>query len=180
MSVPPSVLPACPHLPVLEPGQVLDWRTLNELGDHRGEVFYLRCLTYAHDLWTRGFAARAILAVDRALFADLRGDEPALAHHPLPYSALVWMITATPPDVFIGNPRVHYQHLADRVREPRRAQRSARAWACWHLVRLIRPDLPADPRHAVIEPTSESIAHALATHGIPGELATWHHACASR
>jgi len=163
---------------MLEPGIVLDWRSLHELGDDRGDPFYLRCLTYAHYLWMRGLAARAILAADRALLADLRGDEPALARHPLPYRALRWMIAATPDGVFIGNPRVHYQHLADRLREPRRAQRSARAWACWHLACIVRPALPRDPRHRVVEPTPEQIAHALATHGIPGEAATWQHAVA--
>jgi hypothetical protein len=152
---------------------VLDWQSLHELGDDRGDRFYLRCLTYAHYLWIRGLAARAILAADRALLADLRGDEPALTRYPLPYRALVWMIASTPRDVFIGNPRVHYQHLADRVREPRRAQRSARAWACWHLARIVRPDLPGDPRHIVREPAADELAHALAAHGIPGEAATW-------
>lgn len=152
---------------------MLDWQSLHELGEDRGGRFYERCLLYAHYLWTRGLAARAILAADRALLADLRGDEPGLARHPLPYLALAWMIARTPPGVFIGNPRVHYQHLADRVREPRRAQRSARAWACWHLACLVRPDLPGDPRHAVIEPNRAETAAALLRHGIPGEAATW-------
>ncbi|MBE2215552.1 MAG: hypothetical protein IAE82_16890, partial [Opitutaceae bacterium] len=136
-----------------------------------------RCLVYAQYLWTRGHAARAILAADRGLLADLRGDEPALATYPLPYAALAWMIAHTPAGVFIGNPRIHYQHLADRVREPRRAQRSARAWACWHLARLVRPDLPADPRHAVVEPDEPTIMRHLESHGIPGETAAWRQAC---
>lgn len=175
----PSELPACPHLPAVDPAAALDWRLLREMGQDRGGPFYERCLTYAHYLWRRGLAARAILAADRALLADLRGDEPALKLHPLPYLALAWMIAATPAAVFIGNPRIHYQHLADRVREPRRAQRSARAWACWHLARLVRPDLPRDPRHEVIEPTTAAIAEALATQGIAGELELWREACAA-
>lgn len=176
MSTPSPDFPTCPHLPALEPGASLDWQSLHELGEDRGERFFERCLGYAQFLWSRGLAARAILAADRALLADLRGDEPALARHPLPYQALVWMIAHTPPGIFIGNPRVHYQHLADRVREPRRAQRSARAWGCWHLACIVRPDLPGDPRHRVVEPTPQQIAHALATHGIPGEAATWQEA----
>lgn len=152
---------------------MLDWRTLHELGDHRGGRFFLQCQRYAQYLWTRGHAARAILAADRALLAELRGDEPELATHPLPYAALAWLIASTPPDVFLGNPRVHYQHLADRVRGHRQAQRSARAWACWHLARAVRPDLPADPRHAVQEPSIESTAAALDAHGIAGERRVW-------
>lgn len=170
---PARPLPACPWLPQIAPDAAMDWRLLNELGTDRGELFYTRCLAYAHYLWTQGLAARAILALDRALLADLRGDETALRAHPLPYRPLAWMIASVPDGVFIGNPRVHYQHLADRVREPRRAQRSARAWACWHLARLIRPEFPGDPRHQVAEPTAAQIGEALDAHGLPGERATW-------
>lgn len=174
MSLPPPVpLPACPFLPPIDAGAELDWRLLNTLGSDRGARFYERCLMYAQFLWIRGQAARAILAADRALLADLAGDEPILRRQPLPYRPLAWMISHAPPGVFIGNPRVHYQHLADRVREPRRAQRSARAWACWHLARAVLPGLPGDPRHAVREPTREDTARALEQHGIAGECAAW-------
>ncbi len=178
MSAPDPQLPPCPHLPRLSPDITLDFRILHELGDDRGEVFYQRCLEYAHYLWQRGLAARGMLAADRALLADLHGDEPVLAEHPLPYAALAWMIAATPPGVFLGNPRVHYQHLADRVRGHRQAQRSARAWACWHLARVVRPELPPDPRHTVQEPSLETTASALDAHGIAGERRVWQAALA--
>lgn len=168
----PLAFPPCPHLPA--PREGLDWRRLHAFREqHRGAEFYLACLEYGHALWLRGFAARAILCLDRAFGADLRGDEPVLREWPLPYAAMVWLITHTPDQIFIGNPRVHFQHYADRVNEPRREPRRWRAWACWALTRAIRPDLPADPRHAVREPGIDEIAAQLNTHGHPGESTLW-------
>ncbi len=167
-----SVLPRCPHLPPPRPG--LDWRALHaHRGAERGAEFYFDCLEYGHALWQRGLAARAILCLDRALGADLRSEEPALRDWPLPYAAVAWMVAHTPPDVFIGNPRVHFQHYADRMNEPRRDQRCWRAWACWALVRVVRPEFPADPRHQVVEPTTDDIAVALGLHGHAGEAELW-------
>lgn len=168
----PPPLPPCPHLPPPRPG--LDWRALHAFreGD-RGAEFYLACLEYGHALWRRGFAARSLLCLDRALGAALRGDEAVLRAHPLPYAAMAWLIAHTPEGVFLGNPRVHFQHYADRMNEPRRQQRQWRAWACWALARAVRPDLPADPRHQVVEPTLVQISDALAEHGLPGEAELW-------
>jgi hypothetical protein len=164
----------CPHLPVPRAG--LDWRALHAFRDaDRGPEFYFACLEYGHALWQRGFAARALLCLDRAFGADLAGGEPVLQQHPLPYAAMAWLIGRTPPGVFLGNPRVHFQHYADRVNEPRREQRRWRAWACWALARAVRPDLPNDPKHHVMEPTLEQIAAALRMHGIPGEDELWRH-----
>ncbi len=150
---------------------------LSALGADRGPQFYLTALTYGHFLWQRGLAARATLCLDRALSADLRGSEPVLRDHPLPYAAMAWFLRHTPPEVFIGNPRVHFQHLADRMSEPRREQRRWRAWACWAIARAMRPEWPADPKHAVVEPTLDEIAAQLAAHGIAGETALWRAAC---
>ena len=165
-------LPPCPHLPA--PREGLDWRTLHvHRGDARGEAFYHDCLEYGHALWQRGFAARSLLCLDRALGADLRGDEPVLHEWPLPYAAMGWFIAQTPPEIFLGNPRVHFQHYAGRMNEPRRAQRVARAWACWALARAVRPDLDGDPRHKITEPTLEEISHELIEHGLTGEVELW-------
>jgi hypothetical protein len=152
----------------------LDWRSLHahREGD-RGGDFYFACLEYGHALWQRGLAARALLCLDRALGAELTGNEEALRHHPLPYGAMAWLIAYTPSGVFIGNPRVHFQHYADRMNEPRRDQRRWRAWACWALTRKVRPNLPADIRHQVVEPTLDEIAAALLRHGLPGEMELW-------
>jgi hypothetical protein len=86
---------------------------------------------------------------------------------------MAWLIEQTPEGVFLGNPRVHFQHYADRMNEPRRDQRRWRAWACWALARALRPDLPNDPRHEVVEPTLEQIETALRTYGHAGEAELW-------
>ena len=151
----------------------MDWRAFNLHGADRGADFYFTALNYGHYLWHRGLAARAILCLDRALLADLRGDEAVLAAWPLPYAAIVWLLQKTPPDVFIGNPRVHFQHLADRMNEPRREQRRWRTWACWALACAALPHLPGDPAHIVAEPSIEMIAEKLRAHGLPGEVGQW-------
>jgi len=152
----------------------LDWKLLHGFRDqHRGAEFYEACLEYAHSLWERRFAARAILCLDRAFGAELSGDELVLRAWPLPYAAVAWIIAHTPPDVFIGNPRVHFQHYAGRMNEPRIEQRRWRAWAGWAITRAIRPGLPGDPRHRVEEPTHERIAAALRVHGQRGEAELW-------
>lgn len=168
----PTTPPPCPHLPV--PRAELDWRALHQFRTRdRGEAFYFACLEYGHALWQKGFAARALLCLDRAFSAELEGPEPVLQQHPLPYAAMAWLIRATPSGVFLGNPRVHFQHYADRMNAPRRDQRRWRAWACWALARVIRPELPGDPKHRVVEPSLDDIAAGLSQHGHPGEAEQW-------
>lgn len=163
---------ACPHLPEARPD--LDWKVLHAHREgERGAAFYLACLEYGHSLWRRGFAARTLLCLDRAMGADLRGDEAVLVPHPLPYAAMAWVIQHTPPGTFLGNPRVHFQHYADRMNEPRRDQRRWRAWACWALARAVRPDLPGDPKHRVDEPKLDEIEAELRRWGHPGEAERW-------
>jgi hypothetical protein len=121
--------------------------------------------------------ARAILSVDRALLADVSPDDGILQNHALPYRALAWMIMAAPGDSLVGNPRVHYQHLADRIRGERAEQRSWRAWGMWHISCLARPEFPADPKHNVVEPTIDQIREGLETFGVSGELDWWMAGC---
>jgi hypothetical protein len=164
--------PPCPHLPAPRAG--LDWRALHAFREtDRGADFYFACLEYGHALWLKGCAARSLLCLDRAFGAELTGDEDVLRRHPLPYAAMTWFIGYTPPGVFLGNPRVHFQHYADRMNEPRREQRRWRAWACWAIARAVRPNLPNDPKHDVIEPTLGEIETALRTHGHPAEAELW-------
>lgn len=151
----------------------MDARAFTAHGEDRGAGFYLTALTYAQYLWQRGLAARALLSLDRALGSDLRGDEAVLRDWPLPYGATAWFLRHTPSGIFIGNPRVHFQHLADRMNEPRSEQRRWRTWACWALTRAVRPEFPADPKHVVVEPTIGLIARQLTAHGLAGETALW-------
>ena len=164
-------LPPCPCLP--EPPAQMDAGALSAHGPARDADFYLTALTYGHYLWQRGLAARAVLALDRAFGAALQGDESVLHAWPLPYAPMAWILRHTPSTVFIGNPRVHFQHLADRMNEPRREQRRWRAWAGWGLTRTVLPHLPGDPKHRVQEPSFDLIAGQLATHGIRGEAQVW-------
>jgi hypothetical protein len=167
-----SVLFPCPHLP--PPREGLDWRLLAAHRDaHRGGEFYLDCLEYGHSLWIRGHAARAVLCLDRAFGAELTGGEPVLAAWPMPYAATAWMLRNVPAGMFIGNPRVHFQHYAGRMNGPRIEQRRWRAWAGWALARAIFPELPGDPLHAVEEPTLEKISAQLRLHGFAGEDRLW-------
>jgi hypothetical protein len=152
----------------------MDWRALHAFrDDDRGGAFYLACLRYGASRWEEGFAARAILCLDRAMGADVDGHEPEVIAHPMPYAAVAWIIAHTPEGVFLGNPRVHFQHYAGRMNEPRREQRVWRAWACWALTRTVRPDLAADPRHPIVEPTIAEISSCLAQVGLPGERSLW-------
>ena len=163
--------PPCPHLP--EPLPQMDAGILSAHGSARDAAFYLSCLTYGHYLWQRGLAGRAILKLDRAFGADLSPDDPVLRDWPLPYKPMAWFLTHATDESFVGNPRVHFQHFADRMNEPRREQRRWRAWACWHLARRLRPHLPADPKHLVEEPSPDLIAARLDAYGHPGETALW-------
>ena len=163
----------CPCLPPA--GEPLDWRALNHLR-REGPVagYYCTCLRYAQQLWLAGLSGRAILALDRALFHAPPAGDPLLSAHPLPYAALAWLLCAHPEgEPFPGNPRVHYQHLADRVRPPERALKQARAWAGWHLTRRHRPALPPDPHHAVRPPDAAWVIERLTETGLPGEAALW-------
>ena len=165
-------LPACPFLPT--PREGLDWRVLHAFRDgDRGAEFYVACLEYGHSLWQRGFAARSILCLDRAMGADLRETEAVLQQWPMPYAAMGWLIAHTPDGVFLGNPRVHFQHYAGRMNEPRRDQRRWRAWACWAIARAVRPELPGDPRHEIAEPTIAEIYAGLRMFGHVNEAEWW-------
>ncbi len=160
---------ACPFLPSSE--QDCNYRILRQHGTRRDADFYFSALCYGHHLWHQGHAGRALLALTRALYADLDGSENILRDYPLPYQAIQWIVEKHRSDDFPGNPRLSYQHQACRMRAPRRAQRSARAWAVWAIICRARPQLCGDP--SLPEWDHVTIADELAQHGIQGELAIW-------
>jgi hypothetical protein len=164
-------MPVCPHLPTPRPN--MDWRIYEPYGETRGAGFYGAALEYGHFLWHRQLPARAILCLDRAMGADLGGDEPVVNSWPIPYAAMAWFLREVPRELFCGNPRVHFQHYADRMNAPRKEVRQWRAWACWAIARTVRPELPGDPRHTVVEPTWEAIGAGLDAAGLPGEAEQW-------
>ena len=153
----------------------MDWRDVRAHGADRGPAFYRTVLEYSHYLWQRGRAARAILCLDRAFGADLSATKgPSRSDcWPLPYAAVAWLLARTPPGVFLGNPRIHFQHLADRVNEPRREQRRWRAWACWAISRRVLPHLPGDLRRGAEEPDETVIGTQLARYGHAAETDLW-------
>ncbi len=168
-------LPTCPFLPLVdEPLRAVEMR---KLGKDRGPDFYVRALEVAQSLWLQGLPAQSMLLINRAFGSDLNGGEAVLKEWPIPYEAMAWVMANREEDYFIGNPRRHFQHLATRMVEPRRQQRSWRAWGCWYLACSIFPDYPADEKQireeGVREPEEREIFAALSEHGLPGESQLW-------
>ncbi|MCW1923196.1 hypothetical protein OKA05_11585 [Luteolibacter arcticus] len=103
------------------------------LGPAKCDRYYFAALCYAQSLWREGKPAQAILQLNKAFMADLRGDEEILQRQPPPYGVLVWMLRHRPEGRFVGNPVRHFQHLATRVSGERKEIRAWRAWACFYL-----------------------------------------------
>lgn len=176
---PTALLPPCPSLPDADPR--LSAVSIRAAGEDRGEHFYRLALACAQALWRRGLPAQAILMLNRAFTAELRGDEAVLREWPPPYAALRWILEHREEAHFLGNPRRHFQHLASRVRGPRLTLRSWRAWACWRIARQFRPQDPADERQlseeGLVEPSDAAIRQGLETCGWPGEAVLWEAVC---
>jgi len=170
---------ACPFLPI--PAEPVSAKDSKALGDHRGERFYRLCLDYAQTKWLSGFPAQALLQLNRAMSADLAGDEACLSVHPLPYPAVAWMLQSRPDRAgfFFGNPRRHWQHYASRMSGERAQIRSWRAWACWVFAVRILPvdEFPPDTNQIEDEalhlPTPAEIEDGLDRFGLPGESGDW-------
>jgi len=161
----------CPFLPAPESG--MTYRSLSDLRGGDIETFYLTALRYGHYLWLEGHAGRAILAITRALYADLPQEAAALHEWPLPYRALSWIVANHPSDDFPGNPRISFQHQATRLRGERIELRRARAWAVWALIRQAKPELPGDRAQETREPDLGEIEAALRGHGHSNESQVW-------
>lgn len=160
----------CPYLPLAAPE--MSHRSLGKCQADSTE-FYFSALQYGQFLWCKGIAGRAILALTRALYADIDQSNPILVEWPLPYAALKWIVAHHLSDDFPGNPRVSFQHQATRLQGDREALRRARAWATWALIRQARPSLPADPKDPVEEPSLQEIFDRLTKHGHTGEAELW-------
>jgi len=166
-------IPACPHLP--EAGGLLTAEVLRRLGPERGPAFYVAALRFSQSLWREGKPAQALLQLNRAWSADMRGDEEELARRPSPYRALEWMLERAPEGHFLGNPVRHFQHLATRMSGPRGEVRKWRAWGCFHIAeRVLRADrYPRDEEQVAAEgvvfPSPEEVLRELGRLGWPGE-----------
>lgn len=148
-------------------------RCLTELKDAERDVFYLTALKYGHYLWLHGHSGRSILAITRALYADVSKDADILKQWPLPYSALKWIVANHQTDDFPGNPRISFQHQATRLRGDRQALRRARAWAVWALIRKAKPNLSGDSAQGIEEPSLKYIEATLNSIGYPNETTIW-------
>lgn len=155
----------CPFLP--ETDHVFSHVDLEAVGSDRDVVFYETALKYAQSLWRRGYPAKSLLLCSRAMAADVSVDDDVLRRYPEPYGAVAWLIVNRREGQFLGNPRLHYQHLASRMVGPQKELRAWRAWACWYLAKeLLRQDeYPGDwrqiRRDGLVEPTHDDIGGHL-------------------
>ncbi len=125
-------------------------------GRERGADFYFDSLCFAQGYWMEKKPAQAILQLNKAFSAELRGDERILEKWPMPYAALEWMLekAADGSCGFLGNPVRHFQHLATRMSGPQKELRVARAWICFHLAKRVlegKGDFPPDGRQIAKE-----------------------------
>lgn len=138
---------ACPFLPhaakAMGPS---DSRSAREGNDPSS--YYLTALSCAQSLWLQGKPAQALLQLNHALGVKLPANDMILTQWPLPYQAIVWILSRRHEEGFMGNPVRHYQHLASRMSGPNKEQRTWRAWACFHLAQGILPadSFPIDQR----------------------------------
>lgn len=155
----------CPFLP--ETDHVCTHVDLEAVGADRGPVFYETALKYAQSLWRTGYPAKSLLLCSRAMAADLHKGDEVLHRWPLPYQAVAWILVNRKEGQFLGNPRLHYQHLASRMVEPKKELRTWRAWACWYLAKelLAQAEFPGDMiqirKEGMVEPTHDEISCQL-------------------
>jgi len=165
----------CPLLP--EVAGPVDPLAARVFAESKCGHFYAAALCLAQSYWRQAKPAQAILQLNKAFMADLRGDEEILQAWPPPYEVLVWMLRHRPQEAFVGNPVRHFQHLATRVSGPRREIRSWRAWGCFHLARRVLPaeDFPRDEvqiaRERLEIPHWEQVADEIGRGGWRGEVA---------
>jgi len=136
--------------------------------------------------------AQAVLQINRAFSAKLNkldGTEKTLQKHPLPYTAVEWILKERPDKSgqFLGNPRRHWQHYASRLTPNNSlaapALRVARSWACWALAGYLLPanEFPNDQEQINREnlqlPSRQEIYSSLDKEGLEGEAQLWQSIC---
>lgn len=180
-----EALEPCPYLPM--PTRVLTSDDIHALGSDRSARFYDIAMEYAQVLWLAGFPAKALLLVNRALGCRLPevslkpGDGGVKA---APYHAKAWLLWHRKPELFVGNPRRHYQHLATRMVEPHKELRTWRAWACWYLAKELLPEheYPDDAKQVreegIVKPTRAQIADHLKRLSPNDDVEAWKDALA--
>lgn len=173
----PQINPPCPWLPAVHschgapPG---GREILRSLGADRGARFYQAALAWGQERWCAGYPARAVLALARALYAEVGCGHLVCLEWPLPYRALRWVFSRYPEaHGFRGNPRISFQHQADRMKGRNASLRRARAWAVWVLVREELPDLPGDPLHVVTPPERDEVREWLRREASEAESELW-------
>lgn len=170
----------CPFLP--ETDHVCSHADMEACGDDRGPRFYETALKYAQSLWRTGFPAKALLLCSRAMAAEVGHADDILHRRPVPYHAVAWILVNRQRAQFLGNPRLHYQHLASRMTGPKKELRAWRAWACWYLSKELLPEtaFPGDllqiRRDALVEPTHDEISRQLRKLSDAQDERTWNEA----
>lgn len=133
----------CPYLPPAN--EAIRPRDISGARKSGGANAFTAALTCAQSLWLQGLPAQALLQLNHAMSQDLSGEE---APWPMPYQALVWILSRRHEEGFLGNPVRHFQHLATRMSGPNKELRIARAWVCFHLAESVLPadEFPRDER----------------------------------
>ena len=163
---------ANPHLPTVT--TELNWEHTRAYRQECGPSYYYACLQLAQAYWLQGKQAQAILQINKAFLADVPEPE-----HPLPYSALEWLLEHRRAQEFLGNPVRHYQHLASRMTAPRKQLRTCRAWACFYISKKALPadNYPVDTaqikKEKLVIPEIEQVLEGLDALGVSGEYASF-------
>ena len=133
----------CPFLPPTE--QVIRPSEISAVRKEGGADAYTAALTCAQSLWLQGLPAQALLQLNHAMSHDI---PPSELPWPIPYQALLWILTRRHEDGFLGNPVRHFQHLATRMSGANKELRTSRAWVCFHLAESVLPakEFPRDSR----------------------------------
>ena len=133
----------CPFLP--EADKPIRPSEIAPIRKKGGIKAYHAKLACAQSLWLQGLPAQAILQLNHAMSHDFGNEETSW---PIPYQALVWIMTRRHEGGFLGNPVRHFQHLATRMSGSNKELRATRAWLCFHLAESVLPtdEFPRDAR----------------------------------